>query len=110
GGVSGLHQRNGFGDRNRLRLRAGLNSQVSPNLLANPKLDVLALQLLESIGLGADCIRARKQLRGVVLPGVIRGEGSCDTSVFVDDCYRGTRYNPATLVCNRAENASVTAL
>ncbi len=85
GGVGSLHQRDRLSDGDGLRLRARLNGQVSPNLLANAKLDVLALQLLESIGLGANRVRSRKQLGSVVLPGVIRGEGSCDTSVFVDD-------------------------
>jgi hypothetical protein len=91
-------------------LRARLRSQVDSSLLANPKFHVRALQLFEAIGLDAHGISARKQLRSVVLSGVIGGQRARDASVFVYERYRGARYDPAALVCNRAENTSVTAL
>ena len=77
-GIRGLHQRNGFSDRNRLVLFARLNGQVDSNFMANLDDDALTLDPLKSFGLGADRVVARSQVRSVVCARIIRGEGSSE--------------------------------
>ena len=75
GGVGGLHQRDGFGDRDGLVLLAGLNCQVNSNFMANLNPDALTLNSLEPFGLYADRIVAGGQVRSVICAGIIRGRG-----------------------------------
>ena len=81
GGVGGLHQRHGFGDRDGLFLLAGLKSQVDANFLADSDVNVLALEFLETLGLGANCKVAGSQVGSVIFSGVVRGQRSRDASV-----------------------------
>ena len=89
---------------------AGLNGQVHSNFLAHFEDNVLTLQLLEPFGLGANRIVAGSQIGSVILPGIVRGQGSRDAPLRVYDGYRGAGYDAAALVCDRSENPAGIAL
>ena len=110
GGVGGFHQRDGFGDGDGLVLLAGLNGQVDANFVADLDHNVLTLDPLEPFGLDANRVVAGSQVGSVIRARVIRGQGSSDAPLRVDDGYRGAGYDAAALVGDRSENASETAL
>ena len=68
-------------------LFAGLQVKVDANFAADLQNDVLALDGLEALGLGADLIIAGKQVGSVVLARMIRGQRFAEvprsTSVMV---------------------------
>ena len=70
---------------------AGLRSQVHSNFLAHLELNVLAVQPLEPWRFDADGICAGNQVGSVILAGLIRGQGSRQTSLRVYDGHRGAR-------------------
>ena len=109
-GVGGFHQRNRFGHGECLRLFAGLECQVHARLLADLEDNVLALHGPETFGLNANGIFSGKEVRSVVLPGVIGGQSSRDSSVHVCNCDRGAGNHAPSLVCNGSENTAITAL
>ena len=74
-GVSGFHQRDGFGDRDGLLLLAGLDDQVNSNFLTDAQLYANPLDLLEAFGLGTNRIYAGNQVGSVILSRVIRVHG-----------------------------------
>ncbi len=109
-GVGGFHQRNRFGDGDRLNLIARLHRQVYTHFFTYLQHDVLALDGLETFGLDANLICAWIESGSVVLSCVIRRQGFCHASVCVRDSHRGAGYDASSLVCDRPEDTARTAL
>ena len=88
----------------------GWTSQVDANFLADSDVNILALELLEAFGLGANCKAAGSQIGSVIFSGVVRGQSSRNASCCVHDGYRGAGYDAAALVRDRSHNAAEIAL
>src|SRR4029077_14198186 len=110
GGVGGLHQRHRFSDGDGLLLRTGLKGQVNSNFMTNFQRNVLAFNLLEPFGLGADRIGAGNERGSVILPGLIGGQCARHASLRVYNGYGGAGYDAAALIRNGSEDPAETAL
>lgn len=78
--------------------------------MANFKDDVLTLQRLEPFGPNANHVLACSEIGSVIYASVIRGEGSSDAPLCIDDTYSGADNDAASLVGDSTENSAEAAL
>jgi len=102
--VGGVHDRERFGDGDRLRGCAGLQREGHTNVAADFHLNVLALDGLEAHEFSAHRVDTWNQVGSRILAGRVRDQRSVVTARDVDDRHFGAGDGPTRLIRNLARD------
>ena len=108
--VGGIHHGQRLGDGDRLRLLAGLQHQIHAQFLIGLEQNPQAFDRLESHGLRAHRVGARKQVGTVVLTGLVGGQRSRRASLRVGDRHCGADQHAPALIREGSQNSPRVAL